>query len=331
MWVTLCGIGKALKLVDTTNIILVYYAIAETILLAGGFFPTRTESATYIPILLSLLLLIPIYVWQKNYRRKTELSKDILEKDKRKTVFWILALLALALSIRVPSVLIFGEPYEKTPLIYLLLLTILVIEKTDLSAFGFKTENLGKALLYGLTFFVVLSGLALTIQYFLVYGFTGQIPVQSFDIQSSLLTMPFMTLCVGISEEGLFRGYMQTHLEKIYSSKEAILIQAILFGGWHFVWNLYPFDPIGMAQRVVTTFLFGLVFGYFYSKTRNLVPVVLAHGLWDSVPQWVIENQQVMSRFSAFSESIQTVVWILPFILSTMVAVLFVKYFARKV
>lgn len=320
-----------MKIIDITNVILAYYVVAETILLVGYLFPAPAESAIYIPILLSLLLLIPLYAWQKNYRRKTELSEEVVEKDKRKTVYWILVLLALALSVRIPSVLTLGEPYEKTPLICLLLLTMLVIEKTSPSAFGFKTENLGKALLYGLMFFAVLDGLALAIQYSLVYGFTGQVPIQSFDIQSSLLTLPFMTLCVGISEEGLFRGYIQTHLEKLSNPKIAIFVQAVLFGSWHFVWNLYPFDPIGMIQYVTTTFLLGLLFGYFYSRTRNLVPVVLAHGLWNSIPQWIMENPQVMSRFSQFSDSIQTVVWVLPFILSGIVTFLFVKYFAKKV
>lgn len=134
----------------------------------------------------------------------------------------------------------FGMPYEKTPLIYLLIFTILVIEETDVSAFGFKTKNIGKSLLFGFLFFAILDGLALLILYFLVYVFTSQIPVQSYNMLPFILTMPFMTLCVGISEEGLFRGYMQIHLEKIYTSKQAIIIQAILFGVWHYVWDLHP-------------------------------------------------------------------------------------------
>jgi membrane protease YdiL (CAAX protease family) len=108
--------------------------------------------------------------------------------------------------------------------------------------------------------------------------------------------LPFQTLLVGISEEGLFRGYIQTHLQKFYAWK-AIFIQAILFGFWHFVWNLYPFNPFAMAQYIATTFFIGLLFGYFYSKAKNLVPLILTHGLWNSFPAGVVENSAALNLF----------------------------------
>ena len=109
-----------------------------------------------------------------------------------------------------------------------------------------------------------------------------------------------MTFCVGINEEGFFRGYVQTHFEKFYSSKQAILIQSILFGVWHFVWDLHPFAPIHMTFYVGSTFLIGLVFGYFYSKTKNLVPLVFAHGLFNSIPQGVVENRLALEAWRWF-------------------------------
>jgi membrane protease YdiL (CAAX protease family) len=143
--------------------------------------------------------------------------------------------------------------------------------------------------------------------------------------------MPFMTLCVGVSEEGLFRGYMQTHLEKFYTSKQAILIQAILFGVWHFVWDLYPFNLVHMIFYVGGTFLVGLLFGYFYSKTRNLAPLVFAHGLFDSVPQAIVENQSALDAFQAISPLYHGLVWILPYIVSVTLTLLFIKYLVKEV
>ena len=313
------------------KIILVYYVISVIVFLSGYLFPAQTHLVTYVPILLSILLLVPLYIWQRNYRKKTELTKEPVMKDKRMTLFSIFALFALALSIRIPSVLVFGMPYEKTPMIFLLVLTMLVIEKTDLSFFGFKTEKLAKSHLYGLACFIILAGLTLLIQYALIFVFVKQMPVQSFDVNSALLTFPFMTLCVGISEEALFRGYIQTHLERFYTSRQAILTQAILFGGWHFVWNLSPFSPIGMIQYVATTFLIGLIFGYFYSKTRNLIPLIFAHGLWDSIPPWIIENTQAMNHFGTFPWYDQALVLILPFAISAIATVIFTKYVVKEI
>lgn len=263
--------------------------------------------------------------------KKTELSKEINGRDKNIVLSWIFALFILALSVRIPSVLLFGMPYEKTPLIYLTILTILFIEKVVISAFGFKTKNIWKSLIFGFLFFVILDGLTSLGFYLLIYVFTSQIPVQSYNVLPFILTMPFMTLCVGISEEGLFRGYMQTHLERFYSSKQAILIQAILFGVWHFVWGLNPFDPVYMLSYVGITFLIGLLFGYFYSKTRNLAPLVFAHGLFDSVPAGIVENQSALDAFQTISPLYQGVTWFLPYIVSAILAMLFIKYLVKEI
>jgi len=313
------------------KVLLIYFAVAVIIFLNGYFFGVETESITSIPVLLSVLLVIPIYVWWKTSCEKTEFSEEINGRDKSVVLSWIFGIFILALSVRIPSVLLFGMPYEKTPLIYLTILTILIVEKVDVSVFGFKTRNIGKSLVFGLIFFIILDGLASLGFYLLIYFFTSQVPVQSYNVLPFLLTMPFMTLCVGISEEGLFRGYMQTHLEKSYTSKQAILIQAILFGVWHFVWDLYPFNLVHMIFYVGGTFLVGLLFGYFYSKTRNLAPLVFAHGLFDSVPAGIVENQSAFNVFQTISLSYQGLTWILPYIVSVMLTLPFIKYLVKKI
>jgi len=311
--------------------LLVYFAVAVIIFLSGYFFRAENESITSIPVLLSVLLVIPIYIWCKTSCEKRGFPKETNGRDKNTVLSWIFALFILALSVRIPSVLLFGMPYEKTPLICLTILTILIIEKTDVSAFGFKTRNIRKSLLFGFLFFFILDGLASLGFYLLIYIFTSQIPVQYYNVLPFILTMPFMTLCVGISEEGLFRGYIQTHLEKFYTSKQAILIQAILFGVWHFIWGLNPFDPVYMLSYVGFTFLVGLLFGYFYSKTRNLAPLVFAHGLFNSVPAGIVENQSAFDAFQTISPSYQGITWILPYIVSAMLTLLFIKYLVKEI
>jgi hypothetical protein len=202
-------------------VISIYLAVAFIILLSGYIIPGEST----IPIFISLLSLIPLYLWKKNYPTE-KFPKEVNGRGKSAVLFWVLALFILALLVRIPSVLLFNMPYEKAPLIYLLTLTIIVIEKTDVSAFGFKTQKMGKAIFYGIAFYLILGGMASFILYLLIYLFTNQMPVSSYDISPFLLSIPFQTLLVGISEEGLFRGYVQTHLKKFYLYK-AIFIQAI--------------------------------------------------------------------------------------------------------
>jgi membrane protease YdiL (CAAX protease family) len=280
---------------------------------------------------MSLLLLIPIYIWHKSYSEKEELSKEVNGRDKRKMLLWIFILFILALSIRLPSALLFGMPYEKTALIYLIVLTIVIIEKTNISAFGFKTENIQKSLLYGFAFFTVFGGVLIISSSLLVFAFTNQMSIASYSIAIFFFAMPFQTLCVGISEEGLFRGYMQTHLRKFYTIGMTIFIQATFFGMWHFVWNLSPFDPIGMAQYIATTFLIGLLFGYFYSKSKNLVPLIFAHGLYNSFIEGIIENEAALNALQTIPVASQILTLLLPYAISAIAMFLFVKYFVKEI
>ena len=139
------------------EVLAAYFAIALLVLASGYFFPQQGEQAGSIPIALSITLLLPIYMWYKNYRTSADLSRQIKERSRGSVLFWVLALFILALLVRVPSVLLFGAPYEKTPLILLVILVILVVEKTDVSAFGFTAKQFGKSLVCGLLLFLMLS------------------------------------------------------------------------------------------------------------------------------------------------------------------------------
>lgn len=311
--------GKAVAAVVTA-----YFTIAFIVLLSGYVFPKESEA----PIFVSFLLLVPLYLWKKNYA--AELSKEVDGRDKDTILSWALALFILAMLVRIPSVLLFNMPYEKLPLIYLLILTIVITEKTDVSAFGFKTQNMERAILHGTLFYLVSGGTYLFTIYSLVYVFTNQIPVLSYNIIPFLSLMPFHTLLVGISEEGLFRGYIQTHLQKFHSHG-AIIIQAFLFGIWHFVWNLSPFDPVGMFQYVAFTFLIGLIFGYFYSKAKNLVPLIFAHGLWNSFPSGIVKNEAALNLFRQAPFLTQFLVFSLSYVIASIVAFFFVKYWVKEI
>ena len=309
------------------KIILKYFALALILLLSAYV----SQPDAFIPISMSLLLLIPIYLWYEGYREKEKLSKEVNGRDKRTTLQWIFALFILALSVRIPSALLFGQPYEKTALIFLIISTIVVIEKTNISAFGFETENIEKSLLYGFAFFIVFGVVLIISSSLLFFVFTNQMLIASYSIAVFLSSMPFQTLCVGLSEEGLFRGYMETHLRKFYTVGMAIFIQATFFGAWHFVWNLSPFDPIGMAQYVATTFLIGLLFGYFYNKSKNLVPLIFAHGLYNSFIQGIIENSTASDVLQTIPVASQILTLLLPYAISAIAMFLFVKYLVKEI
>ncbi len=84
-------------------------------------------------------------------------------------------------------------------------------------------------------------------------------------------------LFVGVSEEIVFRGYVQNQFE-IWLKKckwLAPLIAAVLFGLWHII--------NGSIIQVLFTTLVGCVFGYckYFIKDCSLLSVIIGHGLYD--------------------------------------------------
>ncbi len=68
-----------------------------------------------------------------------------------------------------------------------------------------------------------------------------------------------------ICEEVFFRGFVQRTLERAYSWHSVIIV-GVLFG-------LFHLQPVGL----VATTIMGIAFGYFYYRSRSLLPSMLAH------------------------------------------------------
>lgn len=310
--------------------LLAYFATSSMILASGLFLVLSVADVNLIPATVSVVLLIPLYMWYRGYRQSTKLSQQIRKRGKSAILSLILLLFALAMVVRIPSVLLLNMAYEKTPIILLVVLTIVFLEETDPSIFGFKTERFGRALLLGLVYYLLFEFSSALTSVILVYAYTGQMMIAGYDSVHFVLTMPFMTLCVGVSEEGLFRGYMQTHLREVFSRREAILIQASLFGLWHFVWHILPFNVLGMLMHIISSFVVGLLFGYFYSESNNLTPLVLTHGLIDSFPVGYILNERALESLQSLLFPTQILIQVIPYVITIFVAFASTRYLIKR-
>jgi membrane protease YdiL (CAAX protease family) len=83
-----------------------------------------------------------------------------------------------------------------------------------------------------------------------------------------------------LGEELVFRGFLLTRLEKLFggggiATAMAVMGQALLFGAAHW--------PLGL-RAVTTAGLIGVLYGTAYRYNgRNLVPLMVAHGLTDTL------------------------------------------------
>jgi hypothetical protein len=95
------------------------------------------------------------------------------------------------------------------------------------------------------------------------------------------LLIPLTILVVAPSEELLFRGAIQGVLRTSYSKLPGVVIASALFAVAH------TFALIGSGQQMLVyisvTFALGLVLGYLYERTENIVVPVVVHGVYNSI------------------------------------------------
>lgn len=103
-------------------------------------------------------------------------------------------------------------------------------------------------------------------------------------IQTSLVLV-----IIPVAEEVLFRGFTLGLLQKLVSSRIAVLLQAILFAAAHLGPELRP-------GRVIGSFAMALAFGAWRLRFRGLLPLMVVHGLVNAfawLPLATIERDAV--------------------------------------
>ena len=116
-------------------------------------------------------------------------------------------------------------------------------------------------------------------------------------------TMSFMWIFVGIAEETLSRGLIQTYLMnrmdgdvKIlrWNLHKGMIVAAAIFGLSHF-FNLYRKPLEFVVPQMIYATIFGLVAGYIYQETRSLAGPVIMHNVADGL-ETTIEYLLYLSR-----------------------------------
>lgn len=138
-----------------------------------------------------------------------------------------------------------------------------------------------------------LFGLLISLKY--VPQVVGHMPVdipQPVTLSNVLGTMTFQWIVVGLSEETLFRGLIQTYLMnhlrgnvRIFGHElhSGTVAAAIIWGLFHFINILVmPLGPV--VFFVLLTTAAGLCMGYAYQETRSLLTTIIIHNTIFGVP-----------------------------------------------
>ena len=96
-----------------------------------------------------------------------------------------------------------------------------------------------------------------------------------------LLTMvAFSLLVVGPAEELLFRGVVQSRLRETWGVWPAILVATVLFGLSH---ASVSGGLGGVVAYILTATILGVLLGYLYERTDNIVVPAVVHGVNNAV------------------------------------------------
>jgi membrane protease YdiL (CAAX protease family) len=87
-----------------------------------------------------------------------------------------------------------------------------------------------------------------------------------------VLGLFLLAVTPGICEELLFRGAVQTGLQREFSPRKAILWQAVLFGLAH-----------ASIHRLLVTTAIGVVLGALRWRTGSVLPGILVHALYNAL------------------------------------------------
>jgi membrane protease YdiL (CAAX protease family) len=168
------------------------------------------------------------------------------------------------------------------------------LSKGSLGAYGFnlkqKPPGFTHVRMLGLG---VVFGLLMSLKYIspLLQGAPLDIP-QPVTTANVLGNLAFQWIVVGLSEETMFRGLIQTYLMKNLEGNVRLLghdlhvgtvIGAVVWGAFHFINALVM--PMGsVVFYVVLTTFAGLLMGYAYQETGSLLTTIIVHNTMFGVP-----------------------------------------------
>jgi membrane protease YdiL (CAAX protease family) len=96
------------------------------------------------------------------------------------------------------------------------------------------------------------------------------IPFVSSSTAAEAFWICITAMIVGFGEELLIRGYLLSRLLRVSGPLVSVLCSSLVFSAWHTSSGLFA---------VAHTFIWGLVYGWTFTKMRRLYPLALAHAI----------------------------------------------------
>jgi len=274
----------------------------------GALYDYFPQGIYIMPILWLVIMCFPIAYIIFYEDKLFDLPEEPPERRLSTFIIAFTGLFLLIMLFRTMIIWKYNGPYEKMSMIFFLLFQILLVEQVSLTHYGLEAhapwEDWKKDLKYIGFLLIIVIILLFPIIIIAVIVFLPQIQeaVPQMVAPNSLLliSFPFQTIAVGISEELMFRGYMYENLKEFDDNSKKkthfyfwIIFSSFIFGLFHVPWYIeysettlftIPPENVGpMISRIVSTGAFGFFACLIYEYTGSLRITILIHGLWNTI------------------------------------------------
>jgi membrane protease YdiL (CAAX protease family) len=151
----------------------------------------------------------------------------------------------------------------------------------DLTTAPFRFSVLKKPEVWGGLVGALAAGVGIS---YLAYSSNSPVTAQKFTTDTGL--SPAIALPVGIGEESLFRGYLQSQLCEFFSPTTSIIVSSLAFGASHLP-NALMLDPADRPRYFAVSIPFitalGGYMGWLTHKNHSLKESVALHTWYDFV------------------------------------------------
>lgn len=302
------------------------------------------SSVPILPSFLSIIILIPLGWWLFFKRDNSDLKP--YEKEKFGKIMRISLFLYLIIMIFRQIILFYYKlPLEKTPLIFLITLQIVITEGYYLKDFGIHRKHFWRNIFMAISLFL-LGLIILLAEELLIFSIISpEIILPLIEYFSTveifwlaMLAFIFQLFCVGISEELFFRGYLFGKLDKSIGFLKSAILSSVIFAFFHLSWYLFPYYPFvdipGLFYRLAYTGLFGFIMCFIYKHSGSLVGPILLHGIFNTVGSafsFAGEMTTINFIFASYTMFQWTVLIILEIVIVGISFVLILKYLKKYI
>ncbi|MBN2396615.1 MAG: CPBP family intramembrane metalloprotease [Candidatus Atribacteria bacterium] len=270
----------------------------------GALYDYFPQGIYIMPILWLVIMCFPIAYIIFYEDKLFDLPEEPPERKLSTFIIAFTGLFCLIMLFRTMIIWRYNGPYEKMSMIFFLLLQILLVEQISLTHYGLvarapweEWKRDLKYIGYLMLIAIILLLPTIIIAIIIFYPQLNMIIPQMIPPNGFLLiSFPFQTIAVGISEELMFRGYIYENIKEHdpnYDKKSHmyfwILFNSFIFGCFHIPWYIEPGWVIPpenyypMISRIISTGAFGIFMCLIYEYTGSLRITILIHGLWNTL------------------------------------------------